>query len=324
MVKVGSMRKAKRILLIASVLVVSVNGAGASIWNRQKSDKQAEAAAAPAAMSLSAVETDPSRVVLRTSGTPAYTSYSPSPEVFVIDLTATAKGSALAIPATLPAGIASISADEAVEMGNRLTRVTFRLAHPLTLEASAEGNSVIISLTGAAELAAVTPTAHPAVDPLPLVAAAQPAPEPPADTPHVEAIPEPAAMVAEPAASAETLSIPRARSVKRVETAGSGEALEIRISGDGALAYNAFRLESPSRLVIDLAGVKNAVAKNNINVADPLVKRVRVGQFKTAPDPVTRVVVDLGAKSSYQIIPDGESLRVSFGAGTSLATSFAP
>jgi type IV pilus assembly protein PilQ len=323
MVKVGSMRKAKRILLIASVLAVSVHGAGASIWNRQKSDKQAEAAAAPAAMSLAAVETDSARVVLRTSGTPAYTSYSPSPEVFVIDLTATAKGSALAIPATLPAGIASITADEAVEMGNRLTRVTFRLAHPLTLEASAEGNSVIVSLPGA-EMAAVTPVAPLAAEPLPAVVAAAPVAEPPADTPHVEAIPEPAAVVAEPTASAETLSIPRARSVKRIETAGSGEALEIRISGDGALAYNAFRLENPSRLVIDLAGVKNSVAKSSINVADPLVKRVRVGQFKTAPDPVTRVVVDLGAKSNYQIIPDGESLRVSFGAGTSTATSYAP
>ena len=93
MVKV-SMRKAERILLMASILVLSLGTANASLWHRTKKAEapaQQPAAAATAAMSLDAIEVDGSRVMLRTSGTPAYTSYSPSPTVFVVDLTGTAK-----------------------------------------------------------------------------------------------------------------------------------------------------------------------------------------------------------------------------------------
>ena len=78
MVKVGSMRTAKRILVIGGVLLASVGTADARLWGR-KAEKPAAQAAVPGAVVLKAVEVDGSRVVLRTSGAPAYTSYSPSP-----------------------------------------------------------------------------------------------------------------------------------------------------------------------------------------------------------------------------------------------------
>ena len=84
MVKVGSMRR-KRILLIASLLLLTA-GASSASW-RRKGDRPAEAAA-PAAMTLTAIETESAptaRLILRTSGTPAYTSYSPTPDTFVPD-----------------------------------------------------------------------------------------------------------------------------------------------------------------------------------------------------------------------------------------------
>src|SRR5438270_11753283 len=90
--KVGSMKRAKRILLIASALVLCAGGASPS-WFRHKADTQsqpaANAAAVPAGMTLNAIDIEPApsnRLVLHTSGTPAYTSYSPAPARFIVDL----------------------------------------------------------------------------------------------------------------------------------------------------------------------------------------------------------------------------------------------
>ena len=111
MVKVGNMKRARRILLIATLLVVSVSSASASLWrHRAKKPEQATPAnPAAAAMTLTAIEVGaPSQIVLRTSGAPAFTSLSPTPNQFVVDLSGTAKGTALAIPSPLPAGVTAV------------------------------------------------------------------------------------------------------------------------------------------------------------------------------------------------------------------------
>ncbi len=303
MVKVGSMTRAKRILLMAFVVVMSLSTANAS-WFGRKAEAPKAAAPSVAATSLTAVEVDASRVVLRTSATPAYTSYSPAPDVFVVDLASTTKAATVAIPATLPAGVTSISAEEAVEMGTRLTRVTFRLAHAATLQASASDKSVVVTVPEPA-----APSSG--------VAASQPQTpaEPKADAPHVEVVADAHPPVVEPVATVEPIPVAsrKARTVRGVQTAGSGSNVQVTITGDGALSYKSFVLENPARLVIDLSGVKNAAPKSLVNVSDSVVKRVRVGQFKGAPDPITRVVLDLAAKSEYHITAQSDSLRVSFG-----------
>jgi type IV pilus assembly protein PilQ len=299
MVKVRRMSRAKRILLMTFVLLMSVNALQASLW-RRKEQKPAEAAPA-ATMALAAIEADGSRVVLRTSGAPAYTSYSPAPDVFVVDLTATGRPADLAIPAALPTAITSVTAEEAVEMGSRLTRVTFRMSQPSTLQASADGNSIVVTVPSA-----LAPVDVPAV-----ADTAARIEESPRVEPIVEAAPT---AVEEPLPAAESLtSASRASMVRRVETTGDGDGLVVRIVGDGTFTYNAFRLENPSRLVVDLNGVKNSAAKKTLDVNGNSVRRVRVAQFKGAPDPVTRVVFDLAGKSQYHVNLDGNSLAVSFG-----------
>jgi type IV pilus assembly protein PilQ len=216
--------------------------------------------------------------------------------------------------------VASISADDVTEMGSTLTRVTFRLSDSLLPEVSAAENSVIITIPATA-IAIQEPA--PSVDVLPAVipstASADAAPT------GVESLAEPAEEVSEPVARVETVQEPvaepvrnaapltRARSVKRIDAQTADGNVEVRISGDGALKYKAFRLENPSRLVIDLDGVKNAVAKNSISVDDDLVQRVRVAQFQPT---VARVVIDLTQKTQYDIIEDGADLRVAFGGAT--------
>jgi type IV pilus secretin PilQ/predicted competence protein len=304
MVRIGSMRRAKRILLIAGVLVLSVSPTQAGLFGRRKAEAKPEAPVAAAAMTLSAVEIDGSRLVLRTSGSPVFNSYSPQPNQFVVDLTGAAKGESLAIPSTLPPSIATISAENVTEMGTQLTRVTVVLTQAAALQASAEANAVVVNL----------PAAAPALqEPLPVVTVAS-APPP---------VPEPEpAVIAEPIAPASSLS--KAKALKKIETSGSGASMEVQLAADGELTYNAFKLASPARVVIDLAGVHDKLPKNVIPVAGGVVKKIRVSQFKASPDPVTRVVLDLDAPADYHIAKVGGRLQVSFGEVAKIAAVDAP
>jgi type IV pilus assembly protein PilQ len=314
------MSRAKRILLIGGVLLASVGTADARLWGSRKAEKPAATAAVPGAIVLKAFEVDGSRVVLRTSGAPAYTSYSPSPGVFVIDLTGTSRDAAAVIPATLPPAVASVSADEVVEMGTRLTRVTFRFSDSVTPEIAAAEQSIVVTVPATAvpiESVAANVDVLPAVVPV----TPQPEPEPIIETPAaVVEVPAqvPAQVIEEPVphSSIEDVTLPRARSVRSIGATTNDGAVEVRIAADGELKYKAFRLENPSRLVIDLDDVKNAAAKNNVAIDDDVVKRVRVAQFQPT---VARVVVDLAHRSEWHIEPAGDTLRVTFPSATAPA-----
>lgn len=331
MVNVRRKTRAKLILLLTGTLVAGVTSAQAAFWKRgaAKAPAPAAAAASPASaagMSLTAVdvETSPSpRIILRTTASPVYTSYSPMPDLFVIDLTGAAKAASLAIPSALPPSVGSVSAEEVTDMGNRLTRVSVHLNQPGTIEASAEGNDIIISLpvVAAPAVAEVVPPAPKPADPTPVVTAAV---EPPHADPvpvHVEPEPVKTEPLAQPIAQpveapvvTEALPANKATALKKIETNGAGATMEVRLATDGDVAYNAFKLEKPSRIVIDLTGVNDKLAKNIINVSDPVVKRIRVSQFKSAPEAVTRVVLDVDEKASYHVTKSGDALNVTFGA----------
>lgn len=342
MVKVRSMTRAKLILLITGMLVASVTSAHASFWKRGAAAKApAQAASAtPIGMSLTAidVETSPApRLILRTTASPVYTSYSPMPDIFVVDLTGASKAVSLVIPTALPSAVGSVSVDEVTEMGARLTRVTLHLAQPASIEAAADENSITIKLpAGRAAAVADAAPAKKSVDTLPLIkpaTEAAPTEAVPAAV-KVEAAPEavtsePIAETARPAAEPAVVTEPlppanKAKALRKIETSGTGQAMEVRLATDGDVAYNAFKLENPARAVIDLNGVSDKLAKNIINVSDPIVKRIRVSQFKSAPAPVTRVVLDLDEKATYRVTKVGDSLRITFGDAPPIATTPAP
>ncbi len=342
MVKVGSMKRAKRILLIASMLLLSVRSADAGLWGSRKANKPAEVVTAPT-IALNAVEIDGSRVLLRTSGAPAYTSYSPAPGVFVIDLTGTTRDASAIVPAPLPPAVKSISAEEITEMGSSLTRVTFRFTDSLTPDVAAIEKAVVVTVPATAiaiESTHAPEEVLPAVIPAASMQTANLDPAPEAIVPHVEPIADPiadptAAQVAEQQSEpiVETLTetpapseqpaiagsaLPRAKSVRKIAATTVNGNVEVRITADGKLTYKAFRLEAPSRLVIDLDGVKNAAPKNSVDVFDDVVKRVRVAQFQPT---VARVVVDLSQKSEYDIAVVGQELRIAFGSAAMASTT---
>jgi type IV pilus assembly protein PilQ len=292
------MKRAKAMLLIAGMLIVSASGAHASLFGRHKTKAQPPAAKPAAVMSLDAIEVDAAaspRLVLRTSGSPVYTSYSKTADTFIVDLTGAAKSATLAIPATLPSTVNSISADEVTEMGSRFTRVTLKLGQPVTPQAAADGNSIVITVPVMAATVVETPLA---------------AVTPSIEQKPAEVVPEPVKAVVEPVVVAESLSTQaRATTLRKIETTGSGSALDVQLATDGEVTYKAFKLEKPARVVVDLDGVKNAISKNTIAVGDALVSRVRVSQFSPA---VTRVVIDLAGNSPYHVTKSGDRLHITF------------
>ncbi|HYR28723.1 MAG TPA: type IV pilus secretin PilQ, partial [Thermoanaerobaculia bacterium] len=311
----------KRYVVIAGILLVSVGSADAGLFGRKA---KAPAESAPVtAMTLNAVEIDGSRVILRTSGAPAYTSYSPTPGVFVVDLTGTSRDAAVSIPAALPPAVTSIAAEEVTEMGNRLTRITFRLSSPMHLEVAAIDKAVAVIVPATAIDIQTAPSA---VEALPAVVPTAQTSEPVVETiepisePIIEPVAEPiaeqiSAPTPAPAVAKADPSLPRARTVRDINARTAGDAVEVRITGDGALKYKAFRLENPTRLVIDLDGVKNGVKNTAVTVDDDVVKRVRVAQFQPT---VARVVIDLTRKAEYSIDTDGDHLLVAFGDTSSM------
>ncbi len=81
---------------------------------------------------------------------------------------------------------------------------------------------------------------------------------------------------------------------------------EIRLAADGVLPYQVFRLSGPDRIVFDLPGVTDRAPRQRYEVGDTLV-RVRLGQYRTSPEPMARVVLDLVSPLAWHAEqrPDG-------------------
>jgi type IV pilus assembly protein PilQ len=88
--------------------------------------------------------------------------------------------------------------------------------------------------------------------------------------------------------------------------------ITFNIVADGRLEnYNAFKLDSPARLVLDIWGVGNQYPKKTIKMKNPIVKSVRIGQY---PDKL-RLVFDSSKPklSPYHINQIDSKLMVSLG-----------
>jgi len=87
----------------------------------------------------------------------------------------------------------------------------------------------------------------------------------------------------------------------------------VLLDTDRAVPCESFTLDGPARLVLDLPGVISHLDRHSFTVGQAGVIRVRAGQFRSDPDPVTRVVFDLERPVGYRIAAEGEGLRVTFG-----------
>ena len=138
----------------------------------------------------------------------------------------------------------------------------------------------------------------PSVDAGPPAVSAGPADEAPA--PEAEA----------PAAAAPSSQGGAASKLMGVEARTSPEGTVLVLKGDGRIdGASSFTLENPSRLVLDIPGVQNAVAPPRIDVGSAEVARVRVAQHYGK----VRVVIDGGSAASFagrRIEPSSDGLIV--------------
>jgi type IV pilus assembly protein PilQ len=93
-------------------------------------------------------------------------------------------------------------------------------------------------------------------------------------------------------------------------TADEAGRTDLAIHANGALPYEVFQLTGPDRLVLDLPGVQAGDIPGLEVGTDGLV-RVRVAQFREAPDTMARVVLDFTEPHTWDVSRQDDALRVS-------------
>jgi type IV pilus assembly protein PilQ len=332
----GTMRMAFRGTATATALALAWAAAVACSSGGQGTHTAAAAAApapAPAAVPAAAPSTpaasaritgtafnedsDGARVVLSATAPLLYTSYEPRPNLLVVDL----RDASVAPDVTAPkvSGlIESIKFEELDELGKKVTRLSITHNPDARADLRSVGQGLAIAFTGptsvaendAPEKTESAPAAASAdVESRPLTASAPAAPASAAPV---------AAAVAAPAPSARGEV---AHALESVSAETRDGKVAILLVGDGWFAAKDFALANPPRIVVDLPGVKNEVKQRSIAVKDDVVTRVRVSQFQTSPEYVTRVVVDLARPMPHALVPDGERLAVVVGQSPEVPTA---
>jgi hypothetical protein len=94
---------------------------------------------------------------------------------------------------------------------------------------------------------------------------------------------------------------------------GQGDNLQIVATTNGRPDYKMFRVDNPDRVVIDLAGVRHEISRENREqlLSNSIVKEVRLAQNQIEP-PMVRLVLVVESFPELQILtgPDGLLINV--------------
>ncbi len=285
--------------------------------NSEKAPAATTSPAASVKITQAAVneDSDGARLVLTSNAPLLYTSYEPRPDLLIVDLRDASVASGFQTPAAPGGLVESIKFEELDELGRRITRLSIAHQPDAKPDVRSVGQGLAIAFSGPASAMASAEEA-PASAPAeaPAVAAVTSAPLAPAPAPVPVPMEAPKAAPTSLAARGET-----AHALESVDTQMHDGRVAITLVGDGWFAPKDFVLANPPRLVIDLPGVKNEVRQRAIAVKGDVVSRVRVSQFQTSPEMITRVVIDLARPVGYAIAPDGERLAVLVGEGVTAA-----
>jgi type IV pilus assembly protein PilQ len=237
------------------------------------------------------VTPDRTRVELHCNAPLLYTSYAPDDHSLVLEIR-DVDTQALP-PVTLVEGdvVGEVHVNtEALSKSSSMTHIEFTGVNALRHSLRSQGTHLVVEFFP-------SPRASLAVEP---------APEPEIEEERLRVpAPVPAPAPAEPAVEAS----PAASLLGVDPVAAEGQA-RILLRGDGRFHYQAFTLESPDRLVLDLVGVRNHIGNLRLPVDAAPVRRARVSQFKDEPQEVSRVVLDLTEPATYRVIEGANSLEV--------------
>jgi type IV pilus assembly protein PilQ len=99
--------------------------------------------------------------------------------------------------------------------------------------------------------------------------------------------------------------------ISNVAVMQAPQQASVRVQGEGPLEVRAARMQDPERLVLDFTATRLSVRKTVIPGLSEPVRGVRMAQFR--PD-VARVVIDLTAKTPYEILREGSAVVIAFAA----------
>jgi N-acetylmuramoyl-L-alanine amidase len=94
--------------------------------------------------------------------------------------------------------------------------------------------------------------------------------------------------------------------------------VRIIITTDGAAQYQDFTLTNPSRIVIDMTGVRWAGGSQTSGQSAGLVERIRVGEPQTG---TVRIVLDMKTLVGYKIMRNGSVIAITIGERAIAATA---
>ena len=254
--------------------------------------------------------------------------YSPQPGVWIVEMPDADSDGRVRVIEEPELGIERAEIAPIEEFGtSRGTRLTVWLDHPTQLEVLRETGAIELvfsDVDGSGVLPAVTLAAP---EPAVMVEEALPSPstsgeealsssptsgEDVAATQTVSGAdvpePEPSVVVAIDPVPGENLY--------EVALASENGRLGVVLTADGSLTTNPFTLDSPDRLVLDLNGVVCRVQEPRIEVGSHGVLRVRAAQFRSVPEPVTRVVIDLAddqTAAGYEVLTGADGASIWFG-----------
>ncbi len=218
--------------------------------------------------------------------------YSPQPGVWVVELPEASWNQGAGLLTEPELGIERAELDHVEEFGKRVSRLTVWLNEPAQLMLDPVGGGLDLIFTsftgpGSSITSAVTRE-------------------------EVLVASKDEAVAAPDRAPASSLGGPA--NLFEVVPVRTGDGVVVELKSDRPLHVRAFTLPDPSRLVLDLNGVINHVARRLMPVNAPLVSQVRVAQFQATPEPVTRVVLDLRGRVDYRISETANGATISVGA----------
>ena len=238
-----------------------------------------------------------------------YTTYRPSANLLVLDLTGVSDGD--------PAGARVIPSDlvkgyrvQSYSVGSKpVVRVEILLSHGIEPKIEKKDpQNLVLTVSPQTDAIANTPTASSAP-----VATTRTTvsvePSAPRTTVHANtAAPKPS-IVSASATSADTNARPSFESIRDVKLQENAGGTDVNVTGSGPLNYHVTRLPNPDRLVLDFEGAHlNTVERHIPSNLDP-VREIRLAQF--TPE-VSRVVIDLRGPAEYNVNAAGNKVTVSF------------
>ncbi len=98
----------------------------------------------------------------------------------------------------------------------------------------------------------------------------------------------------------------------RLIVAANPESGRLFLNVDGLEDHRSFRLVDPRRFVLDLRETVLSLESNEVAIDSSLIEKVRIRQFQSHPEPITRLVLDLIEDININVVPVEGGLMVAF------------